>query len=397
MPWARALSIGRPTYERLQRLREHRPAARVLAVFKQACDLVIPRNQVFSEKPGFYPGRPIHQVGRTSGHATAGCAASHLIIALVTPQIGDGPLNIVLDGAADPFAGVLTGAAATLSEERIEIGELRLNLAGATVWEPRPDWDALRTRRAAIISHLPALRDACLRGDSSDAMTVRGDPTGTIAIGGGPADSLAIGGGPADSFLSLLRPPRPEGTIRGAILSRAAEAAQALGEGWAGDRGRLRAGATALAGLGGGLTPAGDDFLVGAMLGAWLTHPTPASLCRVLADAAAPRTTILSAAFLRAAARGECSAAWHTLLAALSRRPDRADASIRSKTCQVYTAAVRSVMAHGATSGADALAGFLFVCQRQTGQRQTLRVSKTLRVSGRDIHSKDYGDETNLS
>jgi len=82
----------------------------------------------------------------------------------------------------------------------------------------------------------------------------------------------------------------------------------------------------------------------------WLAHPTPRSLCRALVEAAAPRTTTLSAAFLRAAAQGEWSAAWHVLLAALN-----------EGTEVEITAAVQDVLAHGATSGADALAGFLWI------------------------------------
>ena len=46
-----------------------------------------------------------------------------------------------------------------------------------------------------------------------------------------------------------------------------------LGSGWAGNADGLRWAASQLAGLGSGLTPAGDDFLVGVMLWAWLLHP----------------------------------------------------------------------------------------------------------------------------
>jgi hypothetical protein len=84
------------------------------------------------------------------------------------------------------------------------------------------------------------------------------------------------------------------------------------------------------------------------MLWAWVAHPTPATFCSEMVQVAAPRTTTLSAAFLRSAARGECSPAWHQLLAALV------------KTDSDLTASIRDVLAHGATSGADTLAGFLY-------------------------------------
>jgi hypothetical protein len=113
---------------------------------------------------------------------------------------------------------------------------------------------------------------------------------------------------------------------------------------------RLRAGAAHLAGLGGGLTPAGDDFLTGAMLWAWLAHPTPNNYCGVLLSASMTQTTMLSAALLQAAARGECSAPWHSMFRALVGGSDTNLAE-----------AVQCVLAHGHTSGADTLAGFLWM------------------------------------
>ena len=290
--WAVARSISRPVRERLYLLREGRPTARVLAVFERACDLITQDGDV---------------------------------LALVTPQIGDGPLNIVVDGAEELFAGVDPGAPVTLEleEEQLWIGGLGVDLGVATVWEPRPDWNALRARRAAIAPHLPLLRALCLRH------------------------------APPDSLLALLGAPPPGGAPAGAILSTAQEAAERLREGWEGDLERLQEGAARLAGLGSGLTPAGDDFLTGAMLWAWLAHPTPGPLCCALVEVAVPRTTTLSAAFLRAAARGECSAPWHALLAALS-------AGLSEEGEAKITAAVQEILARGATSGADSLAGFLF-------------------------------------
>jgi hypothetical protein len=115
-----------------------------------------------------------------------------------------------------------------------------------------------------------------------------------------------------------------------------------------GDVSLCRSTARQLAGLGGGLTPAGDDFLVGAMHAAWLTRPPreAALLSEVIASAATPLTTRLSAAWLRAAARGEAAAPWHTLFEALAACDERA-----------LLAAARRILSIGHTSGADALAG----------------------------------------
>ena len=281
-----ARSISRPVRERLH---GGRFDGRVLAVFEHACDLITHDGDV---------------------------------VALVTSQVGDGPLNVVVDGGAGLFAEVNLGAPVTLggrggvTPPLLCVGNLEVGLERATVWEPCPDWEALRSQRGAIVSRLPLLRTLCL--------------------------SCA----PAGSLLALLEAPQPDDAP---VLSAAREAAESLRLGWEGNLEYLREGAAGLAGLGSGLTPAGDDFLTGVMLWAWLAHPTPGPLCRTLVKVAAPRTTTLSAAFLRAAGRGECGAAWHALLAALSAGTDTEIA-----------AATREVLAHGATSGADSLTGFLY-------------------------------------
>ena len=281
-----ALSISRPVRERLD---AGGFDAQVLAVFDRACNLVTQDGDVLT---------------------------------LVIPQVGDGPLNVVVDGASGLFAGVGTSAVAKLAGERLQVDGLWVDLEGTAVWEPRPDWETLRARRTAIGSWLPHLRALCLRH------------------------------APAGSLLALLGGSPPEDTSTHATLSAAQKATVALQEGWAGDPQRLHEGAAGLAGLGSGLTPAGDDLLAGAMLWAWLDHPTPELFCPAVARVAAPRTTTLSAALLKAAARGECSAAWHALISALSMGQ-------REGARDKITEAVHEILSRGATSGADSLAGFL--------------------------------------
>jgi len=122
-----------------------------------------------------------------------------------------------------------------------------------------------------------------------------------------------------------------------------------------GDRASITAYATVLAGLGPGATPAGDDFLVGLMAGlrAWPQFLSPGGIlageaCGLIGLAAVPRTHVFSAAHLRAAQAGEMHAGWHRLAAALA-------ASDESAIQQ----AADGLLAFGATSGADAMAGFL--------------------------------------
>jgi hypothetical protein len=239
------------------------------------------------------------------------------IVALVLPQVGNGPLNVVVAGAPGAFSAVEAGSAAVLTMDRIDVSELHVSLQGAMTWEPCPDWPSLRARQDRIASRLPALQSLCRQHTSH-------------------------------GLLALLQPVGLSAT-RSQTVMAARRAAEALEGGLTGDRIRLREGVTAMAGLGGGLTPGGDDFLVGMMAWLWLVHPEPDVLCQHLVEIAAGLTTTLSAAFLRAAACGECSEAWHVLLAALSAETDGGLAQ-----------AARDLLAYGATSGADALAGFLW-------------------------------------
>jgi hypothetical protein len=114
----------------------------------------------------------------------------------------------------------------------------------------------------------------------------------------------------------------------------------------AGDMEALADSARALCGLGPGLTPAGDDWLAGWMLAQHLL-PDIASAAVGAVLGAATATTTLSRAFLECAAAGEADASWHRLLFALAQE-DPADVQV----------AGRAILHHGATSGADMLAGF---------------------------------------
>jgi hypothetical protein len=276
----------------LERLRGKPRPGRVLAVFDHACDLMI---------------------------------AGERVVALVTPQVGAGPLNVVVRGSPGLFRDIAPGMPATLTDREILVGGLVVSLKKAAVWEPRPDWAALRACRPVILNHLPDPHAPCLERV------------------------------PAESLIALLQTPPSETFPRGSTLAAAQQALDALRAGWDGNPVRLCEGAEQMAGLGNGLTPSGDDFLTGVMLWAWLAHPVPADLCRAVTAAAAGHTTTLSAAFLRAAARGECSIAWHALLEAAS----------QGTNAQV-TQAIKNVLAHGATSGADALAGFMWAARLST-------------------------------
>lgn len=292
-----ARSIARPLQELLQPWAFN---ARVLATFARVCNLA---------------------------------TAAGDVLALVDPEVDDGPLNVVLaaaltigeEGPMTPGEALTTlkpGMPARLEDSVLLVGSLAVDLEKAVGWEPRPDWESLRGQHASIARHIPYLQE------------------------------VSLDHAPEESLLCLL-----QGSTAGAPESvQAVQAAlrtagSLLHSGWTGDTACLKEGVAWLAGLGGGLTPAGDDFLCGIMLAGWLAHPDPEGFCQAVVETAASRTTILSAAFLRAAGRGECRAAWHRLLPALAAGAQDA----------IITAA-QDVLEHGATSGADALTGFVTGC-----------------------------------
>ena len=109
----------------------------------------------------------------------------------------------------------------------------------------------------------------------------------------------------------------------------------------------IRAGSAQLAGWGPGLTPSGDDFLAGVLLG-WWANAGRAEIPAAIYQGAAPRTNRISRAFLRAARDGLAGERWQHLLAALS----------AGKGWE-WEPAARQILAFGATSGLDMLLGFL--------------------------------------
>jgi hypothetical protein len=114
---------------------------------------------------------------------------------------------------------------------------------------------------------------------------------------------------------------------------------------------RARRALRRLLGRGSGSTPAGDDFLVGALAFAWARGGGPACLIRHLGSFSEEfqgLTTAASATYLRAGLRGE----FGSHLTSFARALPRAgwDAALPR--------ALR-VAAHGSTSGVDTLTGFL--------------------------------------
>lgn len=113
-----------------------------------------------------------------------------------------------------------------------------------------------------------------------------------------------------------------------------------------------------LIGLGPGLTPSGDDFLVGYLAGLWCTVRNNPSRLRFLTafgselSEAARHTNEVSGAYLRSAAKGHISESIATLAQQLKQMNDLS--SIR--------AATQAALQVGHTSGSDGVLGLLLGC-----------------------------------
>jgi hypothetical protein len=239
------------------------------------------------------------------------------VVAVVSEAIGDGPFNVVVGRGKDALAAIALGDPVDLADGCLTIGPVTVDLHPAVAWDPAPDWAQLRARLDVVRSTVPVV---------CEALETHTNPLLAMALGREPAGPLAT-----------------------AIQ----EATPGFQVGWTDDYGAVGRAAARLAGLGPGLTPAGDDFLLGLLAWAWLTHPSPLAFGWVVSSAAIPRTTALAGAWLQAAASGHLAAPWHRFLEALA-----ADASGSE-----LQADLNAILAHGATSGADALAGFLWLAQ----------------------------------
>jgi len=234
------------------------------------------------------------------------------IVALAASDLGRGPFTITLGGL--PSLPHLAGPV-VLEHGELSVGPITIDLRGASLWDP-----TLAPAGAAGLS--TALRAAAL----GELLT--GAPEGSIS-----------------GLLTSARTPLLD------ALARGLGAIARLMTGGGNSGMALAAVGTEIAGRGPGLTPSGDDLLIGILhaFTVW-PHLIPSreglALGRLLAGVAGSRTTRISAAYLRAAAEGLASEPWHVLVRSLGGSADD------------LRLAVRRLLRVGETSGADALTGF---------------------------------------
>ncbi|MBI2122853.1 MAG: DUF2877 domain-containing protein [Armatimonadetes bacterium] len=240
------------------------------------------------------------------------------IVAVVLPDLLNGPLNLVVAAHVGfAFDELPQGASVWSSPGTVHIGGVaEIAIHDTPTWNPElTRWD--RPAFSRIRANLRIV-GSVLRAEA-----------------------------PKGSFAVYLNDPT-------ALAARPARAMKLLKEGLEGPSAdRVAAAAQQLAGLGAGLTPSGDDVLVGTLISlSVLPDDGQHEIRDAIVSAASGRTTRISEAYLAAASRGEAGEAWHTLLHSLK---ESNDAEIQSAT--------RRVIAFGETSGADMLTGFVLTAR----------------------------------
>ena len=253
------------------------------------------------------------------------------LLTLASREVDDAPDTLVADLRTFDGSGVAIGAPVVAHGGVLAVGRrLAIRVDGARPWVPLLPW-------------YPA-HDARLRRNL-DAL--RGHVAG---LDGGP------GGGA----------PSPPPAVAAAAAARLAQHATALGRALEhADLEAARVHGEALVGLGQGLTPSGDDLLVGLFA---VLH-LPGGPCERFRDLgrqvvarAAHRTHAISLSALRAAAQGRVRARIAALLSA----------SIAGER-ETMLAALRAVLAIGSTSGRDVVAGIALGFEAQLRQARVRR------------------------
>ena len=243
------------------------------------------------------------------------------VLSIVMPEIGSGPFNLVIPRLRNTFDNLNLRSPVSTFATQLIVGNLAINITHAKCWNPSPDWEALHARREILLHQLITALQEQWCPARSNFLTKSGITSRGLAMP------------------EITKYPFSNSLISSLFIALAhADVAPAATF------------AFQLAGLGSGLTPAGDDFMTGAIYAAWIIHPVDIArvLAEEIANTAAPLTTSLSAAWLRSAGRGEAGILWHDFFTALTSLGSTQIGDVMDK-----------ILAVGETSGADALAGFV--------------------------------------
>jgi hypothetical protein len=235
------------------------------------------------------------------------------LLTLAQADIGPAPFSLTV--AANPapirWTDLLSShSPVSLQADQLRLGPIQIDTSSARLWSPQPNWVGLQNNPSWRQLYRPLWQQMLAAWVPEQGL-------------------MAVGQRPFTQQLDQLAQ-----ALHTADITAAVRATRHL------------------AGLGLGLTPAGDDALMGALYGLWATRPAEQvrPLAQAVVQAAAPQTTSLSAAWLQAAARGEAAVVWHHLVEALGGGRETA---VQQTSYQILRT--------GHSSGHDALTGFIAI------------------------------------
>ena len=309
-------------------------------------------------------------------HRAVNVAIDGTMLALLSSELPHMPNGVRLPSTVmeELVQGLRVGMEVWVGEGRLLIPDcdISLYLPKEQLWEPRPDIEGYRWQRETVAQHMWLL--ACYLADrpekvgfsgvgfweclysspalSGEDMSYNPDHGHTCPPDRIPQWSLHRSTPPPP--LRIERPGQEMPLARMALprlrlLERTAREQDIAG---------VEEATRGLAGLGPGLTPAGDDVLAGfaavmALLSARISADgtSRSHVAEVIAAVARPRTTVLSGVLLEYAARGEVAEQLGEMLLALALPAGESEAVLQ---------AADKLLDFGGTSGGDTLLGVLF-------------------------------------
>ena len=252
------------------------------------------------------------------------------VVCLGSLQLGLGPLNLLCarrDDVAWVEEGVDAGIHVTCTRTTLDVGSgLRFDFGAADVWHhPHPVVASPAAMRIGLALVARAVRQH--RPGGLGAFLARSAPDTDVAA--------------RDHDDALLRAALPAiDVLRNGLAAMLAGAAPLPC-------------VTALIGLGPGLTPSGDDLLGGVMIALHYfgRHDVARHVAAAVLPVAARETSLISAAYLRCAARGEGARVLFDVLECIA-----------AGDGAVLEARLDAIDAVGHTSGWDCLAGAALAC-----------------------------------
>ena len=272
-------------------------------------------------------GRPWRGVVHSEFRSVLNIATEGALIAVAAPSAGRLPNGVAADMGPDfRRLGIRAGMVVEHGPGTLSIDEagVVIDLSRTEAWSPR-------------LAHPTEGTTESVRRWRARASAIRRLAATVTAGRAGAGRGLGplVGPWPEGSRGDLADRARPVMSgLRKAVRDRNGEAAATM--------------ARALIGLGPGLTPSGDDALVGVAAACHaLGSPVSGFLADALVDVDA-RTTAIAASYLRHAGRGEFAERIHVLLADL----------LGSDVSRIEPV-VRAFVNWGASSGTDCLVGVL--------------------------------------